>query len=234
MIETVSILIVLLVSTLFSLFIYKRFVSDWDGRGDYGFKGKGWMLPLSLAVVAASLLTAIISFAGVALFISVAFGLLTYFLAVASLTDARTCLIPKELSSMALIVGLVFAFMGFVTAQYYVEGLWDQHTQLMFQFGQFAMVMFFVSFLFVVTMFRPSFGFGDIKMFWATGLFMASFIFIPQLLMVFMGMFVIMGLQLVFRMLKTKSWKISGGLPALPAFAVAFVATIIVTNLVVT
>lgn len=189
------------------------------------------MIPLSWAVVIASLLTTVISFAGVAPFVSVAFGLLTYFLAVAAFTDARTCLIPKELSSMALIVGLVFAFIGFVTAQYYVEGLWDQHTQLMFQFGQFAMVMFFVSFLFVITMFRPSFGFGDIKMFWATGLFMASFIFVPQLLMVFMGMFVVMSLQMAFRMIKTKSWKISGGLPALPAFAVAFVVTIIATNM---
>lgn len=133
---------------------------------------------------------------------------------------------------MALIVGLLVALFGFVTGQYYSsEYLTSQSTQFIFQATHFGLYMFAISMLFVAIMFAPVIGFGDIKMFWAAGLFVGSFFVFQHMLAVFMLMFILMGFQLMFNMIKAKSWKVAGGLPALPAFAVAFVTLTLVLNL---
>jgi prepilin signal peptidase PulO-like enzyme (type II secretory pathway) len=227
-----SLAIVLLLSVLFSLFIGKKFTSRWDERENYGFKGSQWKRVLITGIIASALFAPLMTFFGASLFISAALGLFVYFLTVTALTDARSHLIPRELSSMALLVGLAVAIFGFVTGQYYTPGyLMSQESMLIFQLTHFGLYMFAISMLFVVIMFSPVIGFGDIKMFWATGLFIGSFFVLPQLLLIFMGTTLVMGVQLVFNMVKAKSWKVSGGLPALPAFAVAFVAVTVVTNL---
>jgi prepilin signal peptidase PulO-like enzyme (type II secretory pathway) len=233
MIEAVSSLaIVLILSSVFSLFIYKRLTPHWDSRENYGYNEKQWKTPLTIAIIVAAIFTPIIAFVGVLPFVSVALGLLVFFLTITALTDAKSHLIPKELSNMALLVGLIVSLVGFGTGQYYApEFLMSQSSQLMFQVTHFGVYMFAISMLFVVIMFSPVIGFGDIKMFWATGLFIGSFFVLPQLLAIFMLNLLLMGFQLAFNMVKAKSWKVSGGLPALPAFAVAFISVTLVSNL---
>lgn len=233
MIEAViSLAIVLPLTVIFSLFINKKLTPKWDSRENYGYKGKQWKKPLTLSIVMSALFTPVIAFAGVPLFISVAYGLLAFFLSATALTDAKSHLIPKELSNMALLVGLLVALVGFATGQYYEpEWIVSQVDQFAIQATNFGLYMFAISLLFVVIMFSPVIGFGDIKMFWATGLFIGSFFVFPQVLAISMMAFVFMGFQLGFNMVKAKSWKMSGGLPALPAFAVAFILVTLVMNL---
>lgn len=234
MIEAIiSLTVVVLLSVIFSVFIKKRLTPEWDSREDYGYKAEQWKKPLIISIIVAGVFTAILGFfVDASMFINIALGLLGYFLAATALTDAKSHLIPKELSNMALIVGAVTGIIGFITKQYYSsEYLMSQSSQLTFQLTHFGLYMFAISMLFVVIMFAPVIGFGDIKMFWATGLFIGSFFVFLQLLAVFMMMVVLMAFQLVFSMVKAKSWKVSDGLPALPAFAVAFVVVILVTNL---
>ena len=227
-----SVAVVLPLVVAFSLFIYKKLVPQWDSRENYGYSCVNWKTHLTTSAALSVFYTAVMAFVGVSWFISVAMGLLVFFLTAAGLTDAKSHLIPRELSNMALITGLIVAILGFVTAQYYIsEYTIDQHSQLVFQLTHFGMYMLAISLLFVVIMFSPVIGFGDIKMFWATGLFIGSFFGIVQLLVIFMVMMIVMGFQLIFSMLKAKSWKVSDGLPALPAFAVAFVTVTLVTNL---
>lgn len=229
----ISLTVVMLLTTVFSLFINKKLTPKWDSRENYGYRAEQWTKLLIVAVIVAGVFTAVFqAFMGASLFVSISLGLLVYFLTATALTDARSHLIPKELSNMALITGAITGAVGFFTAQYYSpEYLMSQSSQLTFQLTNFGLYMFVISMLFVVIMFSPVIGFGDIKMFWATGLFISSFFVIPQLLAVFMLMFVLMAFQLIFKMVKAKSWKVSDGLPALPAFAVAFVAVTLATNL---
>lgn len=234
MIETIiSLTVVTLLAVLFSVVINKKLVPKWDSREDYGYKADQWKKPLSISTIVAVAFTAVLGFAiNTSMFISIALGLLAYFLTATALTDAKSHLIPKELSNMALVTGTVMGIIGFITGQYYSSAyLMSQSSQLTFQLTHFGLYMFAISMLFVVIMFSPVIGFGDIKMFWATGLFIGSFFAFPQLLAVFMVMVVVMAFQLVFSMVKAKSWKVSDGLPALPAFAVAFILVTLVTNL---
>lgn len=237
MVETcISVFTVLLLSVCSSFFISKKLVPKWDAadRGAfYGFKGGQWKSLLIISVIIAILFTGTISLIGLPLYMSVAVGFLGFFLSATALTDFKSHLIPKELSNMALLTGLAVGFFGFVTGQYYDSSfIISQYSQFMFQFTHFAIFMGAIVALFVMTMYlKSSFGFGDIKMFWASGLFMASFIMIPQMLVIFMGMFIVLSGMLAFSMVKAKSWKVSGGLPALPAFAVAFIVVTVGTNL---
>jgi prepilin signal peptidase PulO-like enzyme (type II secretory pathway) len=232
MIEAVSSLATVLPFTIiFSLFVYKKLTPAWDSRENYGYTGKQWKKPLISAVIVSTFVTFVLALVGVSVFISGALGLLVFFLTSAALTDAKSHLIPRELSNMALLVGLGFAVVGFFTGQYYQPAyLMDQTTQLTFQLTHFGMYMLAISLLFVVIMFSPVIGFGDIKMFWVTGLFIGSFFMITQLLMIFMLSVIIMGAQLVSSMVKAKSWKVADGLPALPAFALAFIIVTLATN----
>jgi prepilin signal peptidase PulO-like enzyme (type II secretory pathway) len=228
----ISLAIVLPLTAMFSLFINKKLAPKWDSRENYGYKADQWKKPLTASIIVASLFTVLISFIAGTLFINVALGLLVFFLTATALTDAKSHLIPKELSNMALVVGLIMTAVGFATSQYYsADYLINQYAQFIFQVTNFGAYMFAVSLLFVVIMFAPVIGFGDIKMFWATGLFIGSFFVFENLLAVFMLMFIIMGFQLIFSMVKAKSWKGAGGLPALPAFAVAFVTLTLALNL---
>lgn len=234
MIETIlSLALVGIIATAFSVFISKTLTSKWDSRENYGYKAGQWKNLLFVSVLISVILTGVLRvFLGTSPFVSVSLGLLVYFLTAAALTDAKSHLIPKELSNLALIAGAITGTVGFMTAQYYSpEYLMSQSAQLTFQLTSFGLYMFAISMLFIVIMFFPAIGFGDIKMFWVTGLFVGSFFVVPQLLAVFMLMFVLMALQLVFAMVKAKSWKVSDGLPALPAFAVAFVAVTLATSL---
>lgn len=228
----ISVSVVLALTCLSSWFMVKQFAGSWDERGDYGFKGSQWKKVMIGAVTVASVFTSALSFLGMSSFISISLGALAFFLIVAGLTDARTMLIPKELSSTALVVGLMFAFAGFFTSQYYEpEFLMSQSEQLMFQLSAFGFYMLAISMMFVLIMFVPAIGFGDIKMFWAVGLFMASFMTPVQMLALFMCGMVIMFFQMIFAMVKAKSWKV-GGLPALPAFAVAYLVVLLSANII--
>jgi len=230
-VPAISVAIVLPLIILFSFWINKKLAPKWDSREDYGYKGGQWKKPLIVSIIVSTIFTLIIATLVSAIYVSVSLGLLVFFLTATALTDAKTHLIPRELSNMALLVGLITGVIGFATAQYYhPEYLMNQSDQLLFQLINFGLFMFAVSLSFVVIMFSPVIGFGDIKMFWATGLFVGTFFAMPQMLMIFMLMFIIMGGQLLFRIFKAKSWKVSGGLPALPAFAVAFVTVILATN----
>lgn len=233
MIETfISLTVVILLSVSFSMFINKKLIPKWDSRENYGYQAEQWKSLLVISCIFAAAFTAILGFfVGASLFVSVALGLLAFFLTAAALTDARSHLIPKELSNMALLTGTVVCLIGFFSGQYYSsEYLMDQSSQLTFQLTHFSLYMVAISLLFVVIMFAPVIGFGDIKMFWVTGLFIGSFFVIAQLLAVFMLMFVLMAFQLVFSMVKAKSWKVSDGMPALPAFAVAFIAVFLASS----
>lgn len=248
----ISLAIVLPLNTLFSLFIIKKFVPLWDandrvvqwGTDDeeeiaflkqektYGFKGSQWKKMLLFSNIISVIFTLTVAAIGFPLYMSIAQGLLVFFLVATATTDWKTHLIPRELSNMALIIGLVVGLVGYATAQYYDSSyLMSHQDQFMFQIKNFAAFMAVIAGLFVLIMFVKSFGFGDIKMFWATGLFMAAFIMVPQMLMIFMGMFIVLAVMMGIGMVKAKSWKATGGLPALPAFAVAYILVIIVTNL---
>lgn len=229
----ISLAVVGVVASGLSLLVSKSFTSRWDSRGNYGYKGNQWNKVLAGSTILSVILTGVFhSLLDASIFVSISLGLLVYFLAVTSLTDARSHLIPKELSNLGLIVGALTGLVGFLTAQYYSpEYVMTQSDQLNFQLMNLGVYMLAITMLFVLIMFVPAIGFGDIKMFWVTGLFIGPFFMVPQLLAVFMLMFVFMALQLIFSMIKAKSWKVSGGLPALPAFAVAFVAVTLATNL---
>lgn len=228
----ISLIIVTLSVTLLSVFINKKLVPEWDSREKYGYHSNQWKTLLFISSAVAVIFTAILGFfVGVSSFILISLGLLSFFLSATALTDARSHFIPKELSNMALVTGAVVCLTGFLTAQYYSsEYLMSQSSQLVFQLTHFGLYMVAISLLFVIIMFAPVIGFGDIKMFWATGLFIGSFFVISQLLAVFMLMVVLMAFQLIFSMVKAKSWKVTDGMPALPAFAVAFIAIVIAAN----
>lgn len=233
MVEAViSLFVVLALTTVFASYSYQKFAPKWDEREDYGFKGR-WKTPMVISVLVASVFTGIIALTAVNAVTSVILGILVFFLAATGLTDFKSHLVPKELSNLALIVGFIACWVGFITSQYYdPELLMNQQTQLSFQLIQSGLYMFAISGLFVVSMFvAGAVGFGDIKMFWATGLFMGSFLEIPQILAVFMGTFIVLGCQLVVKMVKEKSWKVSGNLPALPAFTIAYIFVVLGTNM---
>lgn len=233
MVEAViSLIVVFCLTSAFAIYSYRKLSPAWDEREDYGFKGR-WKTPLIASVAVASVFAGIIALSAVTVVTSIILGVLVFFLSAAGMTDFKSHLVPKELSSLALIVGLAACWVGFMTSQYNdPELLMSQQNQLWFQLLQSGMYMFAISMLFVVSMFvTGAVGFGDIKMFWATGLFMGSFLVIPQILMVFMGTFIVLGGQLVVNMLKEKSWKVSGNLPALPAFSIAYICVVLGTNM---
>lgn len=220
--------VVLLITVVCSILIRARYVSKWEARADYGVKGKQWNFLLIASVVIGTVLTVVLSGLGMNFMVATIIGVFAFFLSATGIIDSQSHLVPKELSSMALILGLVLGGAGWVTQQYYVSDYLMSHAdQLQFQLVHFGIYMVAISLLFVVTMFQPVIGFGDIKMFWAFGLFAGSFIFLQQFVFVFMVMFVVMAAMMVRAMIKAKSWKFSGGLPALPAFAVAFLITTI-------
>lgn len=221
-------LIVAVLASCFSVFISKRLVPQWEDRGDYGFQGKSWNKMLTVATGVSIVLTVIISLLGLSVFQAIAMGTLAYFLVASAATDFRTKLIPKELSNMGLAAGLIFALVGFFTGTYYSADMFmDQGFQLTQQLITFGGYMFAISLLFVTIMFVPIIGFGDIKMFWVAGLFLGSFINSYFMLIVFSVALFIMAAQMVVGMVKTKSWKSSNGLPALPAFMVAYIGVLL-------
>lgn len=227
----ISLALILPVLVLFAVLIRKTLTPAWDVRGNYGYDGKQWNRPITLSVIFAAIFTPIIVIMGSSLFVGIALGLLSFFLALTGMTDAKTHLIPRELSNVALIVGAITSVVGFATSQYYdPEYLMSKESQFTFQLTHFGIYMLAISLLFVLIMFQPVIGFGDIKMFWATGLFIGSFFMITTMMAVFMLAFVLMGFQIAWRMVKAKSWKVSGGVPALPAFAAAFISITVASS----
>jgi len=220
MLGYVNVLLAILVTTIgLSLYTVKDLVPSWNTR-EFGVLQGSWNKMLIWSSVASVGVSLSVYHGTQDSFIALLIGTLTYFVSFAAQTDINLHLVPKEFSSLAIIVGALFGGVGLIFSETKTIMFSLFQSPLEIALTSLALYTAVICLIFIALMFgAKGVGFADIKMFWATGFFVSWYAGYINMIALFMLVNILLFVHLIYLRLN----KSRENIPVLPAFSAAVI-----------
>jgi len=220
MLGYVNVLLAILVTTIgLSLYTVKDLVPSWNTR-EFGVLQGSWNKMLIWSSVVSVGVSLSVYHGTQDSFIALLIGTLTYFVSFAAQTDINLHLVPKEFSSLAIIVGALFGGVGLIFSETKTIMFSLFQSPLEIALTSLGLYTAVICLIFIALMFgAKGVGFADIKMFWATGFFVSWYAGYINMIALFMLVNILLFVHLIYLRLN----KSRENIPVLPAFSAAVI-----------